>query len=251
MKNLVEDTIEKIRHNQIRPVPKWKHLAKRYGNWMLFGFALLLGGLSFSVSYFLLANLDWDLYRFMHQGKFPFILSILPYFWLILIAIFLTFSLIDIRKSENGYRFSWLRILTITLGIFLMLGIAMSFFGIGRRFDSAISKGVPNYGRHMMVTKETQWMQPVKGLLAGSVLFIGDGEIEIKDLNGKNWKIEIDDKTLVRLGANIGQGEMIKIIGKEIAEDRFRAVEIRPWVGRGMMREGGRNMMNRPGRIDF
>lgn len=235
MKNLIENTIGKIKQQQLKPAPKWKYLARKYGSWGVFGLIVVLGSLSLSAGYFIIANLDWDLYRFMHQSMLGYSLSIFPYFWAILIAIFLAAAFFDIRKTETGYRFSWLKISLITLGSIILLGLIMSLFGIGGRFNSMMTKGVPYYGKHMMVTRESQWMQPEKGFLAGTINSVSDNEIVISDLNRRNWNVQFSEKTLIRPSVDIKQGGMIKIIGKKLGENKFEASEIRPWIGRGMM----------------
>ena len=70
----------------------------------------------------------------------------------------------------------------------------------------------------------------------------------IRDLEEKNWNIKLDEKTLIRPRADIAKGQMIKIIGTQLAGDYFQANEIRPWVGMGQGMMGGNSgrggMMN-------
>ena len=239
MKNLIQDTIRKIENQNITPEPRWKYLLKKYGLWMFFAIVLILGAISFSVALDNSNNLDWDLYRFMHQGRFVYFISILPYFWIILLAIFLIAAFFEIRKTETGYRYSWLKMALITVGGIAIFGILMSLFGIGGKLNSKLVKDIPFYGQHMVTTKESQWMQPSKGFLAGTIVSASENKLEINDLNGEKWNIGIDDETLVKPSANISPEEMIKLIGKKVNEDNFKAEEIRPWKGRGM--GNGRN----------
>lgn len=239
MKNLIQDTIRKIENQNIIPESKWKYLLKKYGLWMFFTIVLILGAISFSVALDNSNNLDWDLYRFMHQGRFVYFISILPYFWIILLVIFLIAAFLEIRKTETGYRYSWLKMALITIGGIAIFGILMLLFGIGGKLNSKLVKDVPFYGQHMVITKEAQWMQPTKGFLAGTIISVSEKKPEIEDLNGKKWNIDIDDETLVKSSANISSAEMIKIIGVKTGENNFKAKEIRPWLGRGMMNSNG------------
>jgi len=174
MKNLIKDTIGKIKDEHIVPEPRWKYLVRKYGVWLLFGLIVIFGAASFSAGYFMLANLDWDLYRLMHQNVFSYSLSIFPYFWAVLIGIFMLIAFLDIRKTETGYRFSWLKISLITIGSIIVFGTAMSFVGLGGRFNAMMANGMPYYAQHMMVTKETQWMQPEAGFLSGTIVSISN-----------------------------------------------------------------------------
>ncbi|HBB36816.1 MAG: hypothetical protein UX02_C0003G0015 [Candidatus Moranbacteria bacterium GW2011_GWC1_45_18] len=247
MKNLIQDTIEKIKEQRISPEPKWKYLVKKYFLWALFAAVLILAAISFSAAYDNANNLDWDLYRFIHQSRFLYILSILPYFWIILIAIFLIAAFFEIRKTETGYRYSWSRILLIIAGGIAVFGGFISLLGFGGKLNSKLVKEVPFYSQHMMVTKESQWMQPSRGFLAGTITYVSENKIGIKDLNSDDWNINIDDNTLVKPSVNISREEMIKIIGTKTDENNFKAKEIRPWTGKGE-RKGSNGQGNRSSR---
>lgn len=247
MKDLIKDTIGKIKKEHLAIEPKWKFLVRKYGAWAVFALIVIFGAVSFSAAYFLLTSLDWDLYRFMNQNMLRYLLSIFPHFWAVMVGIFLVIAFLNIRKTENGYRFSLLKITLITIGSIIVLGLVMSFVGFGGRFNSMMAKGVPYYGRHMMVTKELQWNNPSQGFLAGAIISKTNTELRITDLNNKNWKIMLSEKTLIRPRANVADGQMIKIIGTLVDKDSFQATEIRPWagMGQGMMNVGGyqRGMM--------
>jgi hypothetical protein len=122
-----------------------------------------------------------------------------------------------------------------------VLGFVMSFVGLGGRFNSMMATGVPYYGKHMMVTKEAQWNNPLQGFLSGTIISKTNTELRIVDLNKKTWQVLLDEKTLIRPRANVADGQMIKIIGILVDGDSFQASEIRPWVGmgQGMMGGGG------------
>lgn len=248
MQNLIQDTIEKIEKQRITPEPEWKYLMKKYGLWLLFAIVLILTALSFSVIFDNAKNLDWDLYRFMPQGRFAYFLSMLPYFWIILIAIFLAAAFFEIRKTETGYRYSWPKILLITAGGIAVFGLFLAFFNFGGRLNSKLTQEIPFYSRHMMVTKESQWMQPAKGFLAGTIISVAKNKLEIEDLNNKKWNISLDEKVLIKPAANISQNEMIKIIGEKKDENNFKAREIRPWVGKGMGSGQNREMIKGGGK---
>lgn len=248
MKNLIQDTLKKIETQHIAPEPRWRCSIRKYGLWMIFWVVLILGAISFSVAFDNSSNLDWDLYQFMHQSQLAYFLSVVPYFWIILIAIFSIVAFFEIRRTETGYRYSWLKIFMITFGGILMLWVFMFFLGFGGKFNSLLKDEVPFYGRHMVVTKESQWMQPAKGFLAGTIISASEKKLEINDLDGNDWNIDIDDKTLIKPSVDIYPEETIKIIGTKVDEDNFKAEEIRPWVGRGMgngrngkMMDGGGN----------
>lgn len=246
MKNLIQETIEKIKEKNIIPESRWKYLLKKYALWVLFGIVVMLASISFLAAYENTRSLDWDLYRFMHQNIFMYIFSILPYFWIILIVVFLAATFFEIRKTENGYRYGWLKIFGIIAGSILAFSIFLSLFGAGGRFHSTLSNNFPYYGRHMVVTKESQWMRPEKGFLAGTITSVSGSKLSLKDLNGENWKVQIEKEALIFPAVDVSRGEIVKIIGKKQDGKNFQANEIRPWTGKGMRGRGfGNGMMRR------
>ena len=52
MKNLIAETIEKIKKENVRPEPRWKYLAKKYSVWMSFFAVALIAAAVFSVVIF-------------------------------------------------------------------------------------------------------------------------------------------------------------------------------------------------------
>ncbi|MEI7890573.1 MAG: hypothetical protein WCI36_01255 [bacterium] len=246
MNNLIKDTIGKIKKEHIKPTQKWKFLVKKYSTWLLFGLIVFFGGISFSVAFYLMSSLDWDLYRFVHQNIFSYSLSIFPYFWAFILAVIAFAAFFDLRKTQMGYRFSFAKILVSTFGAIVVLGALLSYLNLGRNFNNMMTNGVPFYGQHMMVTKESQWTNPAGGFLSGTISSYSADNIELIDFSGKKWEIKIDEKTLIRTRAEISNGQMIKIIGTKIDEHVFQAIEIRPWngMGQGMM-GGGRGQMGR------
>lgn len=229
MKNLIESTIKKIKDQQIRPEPKWKYLSKKGAEWFLIGLVIVLGAVAVTTAFTLLLELDWDLHDLLHQSKLFFAFTSLPYFWLLLLIFFAILAFLEIRRTENGYRFSWGKILGIILVGIFVFGAIFSWAGYGQNFNRMM-KSMPYYEQNIM-DKESQWMRPEKGLLAGAILSVSDKSLSVKDLKGGEWIVSIESETLIRPMADIAVGEKIKIIGKKQDDASFVATEIRPWVG--------------------
>lgn len=239
MKDLIKETIEKIKDQGITPEPRWKFLVKKYGMWAGFGVIVLLGAISFSIAFDLLSQLDWDLYRFAHQSAVLYSLSLLPYFWIVIVGILLALAFLDLQKTETGYRYGWLKVSLASIGGIVVVGFVFFLIDLGGKSNTLLVKDIPYYGQHMMMTKEKQWMQPDNGFLSGTLIAINDEKLEINDLNGQKWNVILDDKTLIRPVVNIAKGEIIKIIGLKKDINTFQATEIRPWMGPGMMNGSG------------
>ncbi len=239
MKNLIKDTLEEIQKRHIKPEPKWKYLAKKYSLWFIFGLVVVFSAVAISAGYSNVNNLDWDLYRFVHRSRLAYYFSIVPYFWLVLAVIFLVAAFFEIRRTESGYRYGWLAISGLIIGGTLIFAMFFGYFNFGGKFNSAVAENFPRYSRHMMMTKETQWMQPEKGLLAGTIVSVSGDKLEIVDFDGEDWNILTDESTLIRPAVEISKNENIKIIGEKQDTENFKAQEIRPWNGMGKMNMSG------------
>ena len=231
---LINETIEKIKQQKIVPQAKWMYMLKRYLKWFAFALTICLSAISLSVIFFVVVGLDWDLHRFMQMSQFHHAFLILPRFWILLVILLMIIAFFEMRKTDVGYRYSWQKILVISVGMAAVFTILFSFAGMGKRFNSTAANKIPGYGRHI-ITKETQWMQPEKGLLAGTVKDMNDDVVILKDLQGENREVVLNENTFIRPMAKINKDEMIKIIGKN-KDGRFYAIEIRPWIGKGERR---------------
>jgi hypothetical protein len=244
MNNLIQDTLNKIKKEHIAPEPRWRFLLRKFGAWLLVSLAVFLGAAAISIVYFLLSQLDWDLHRFMHQNIILYFFSMMPYFWIIFLWIIIFGAFLGVRKTETGYRFSWLKIILVISLIIIVTGFIISIIGLDRRLNNAMIGRMPFYAQNI-ATMEKQWMQPEQGFLAGTIDAVSNNEIILKDLNASTWNVQLDEKTLVRQAVTLAEGQMIKIIGNKEAEQKFSATEIRPWKGQGMKGAGqGRNNRN-------
>jgi hypothetical protein len=241
MKDLIANTLEKIKNEHIRPEAKWKYILKKYAFWLIFGLFLALGVVSFATAIAIIFNLDWNLYAFCSKNSLIYNFSILPYFWLILILFFLGLAFWDIRISENGYRFNRIKILFSLAGALFLLAIGISFFGLGEKVDQTLRKKMPYYAKHLTITKEAQWSQPEKGFLAGTISSVNEKEIKLIDSNGNLWKISITEDTFIKPSASLVKNEKIKVIGSLENSETFHAKEIRTWGSRGNRQTSERN----------
>lgn len=234
MSDVVKKTLEKIKKDHLEPESRWNFLMQNFSRWLFAWIFIALGAIAISVVYYLVGQLDWDLPQVIGRNYFLYALAILPYFWLVILILFLVVSFWGIRKTERGYRFSRLKVVSITALSFVLLGLFFYFLGLSKQANNLVIKNVPQFIHHT-VTKETQWMQPGQGLLAGKIIEIGKDEFQLEDLRKKNWAVNFNEETIIRPAVNLSPGEMIKIIGNQKTDNLFEAKEVRPWEGRGMM----------------
>lgn len=218
IKNASDKAIEIINQNNIKPIPKWELGLKNGALWMGIVVTILTGGIAMAVVMYMIESNDWDLYYF-------------PYFWLVILLVLITGTLISYRKTKRGYRTELVKLIVVIVGLSGMAGVAFAKTGMGKKIDSMIAKDIPVY-RQLAPMKYQMWMRPEEGYLTGEIEKKADSQLQIRDLEGKTWKIQLDETTNVRGRVGLVVGELIKIEGEKTKSNEFKADEIRPWNNR-------------------
>lgn len=240
MSNLSSSVLEKIKTENITPIPRWQFLLRGYVIWATFIISLFVGALGFSISLFLITHNDLLTSHFDGLNLIQTILIAVPIFWLLLTGFFVTLAYYNFKHTNKGYRYGVLGIFVINLLISVVLGFGLYLTGVSATLNSIFNDSIPYYNQ-VADLRDQVWMRPEQGYLSGDILSIisKNSAISIKDLNGINWNVNIEN-ALIRPSANINVGSRIKILGTQLDATNFQASEIRPWSG--MMT--GSNMMD-------
>ena len=113
--------------------------------------------------------------------------------------------------------------------ISITLGTGLYFNGFSERLENVFSEKIPYYNR-LVYSCEEQWMKPERGLLAGTIIETGlpENSFILRDLENNRWKIETS-KVIWKGKLTPTTNLKIKLIGKLIDDNNFKATEIRPW----------------------
>ncbi|HRY63037.1 MAG TPA: hypothetical protein P5267_00300 [Patescibacteria group bacterium] len=230
MTELSDKILTTIQEQGLKPAPKASFRLKNFLLWALFGLSILVGALSVGVSIFLLANQEWDLYQYVTGNPLAFLLLVLPYFWLVVIIIFIAFGFYNYQHTKFGYRLPLLRLAIIYLLATLILGLGAYRFGLGHRLNNFFNEQLPGY-QHLNY-EHYLWQKADQGLLAGEIISLTPTGFILEDLKGDHWQVNALTAILVN-GATLAPQEQIKIIGERSDVNKFLAREIRPWCGCG------------------
>jgi len=228
-KSISQEILEKIQNKEIQPKPKWHFLLKDYVVWT-FGFiSLFIGSLSFSAILYMLVNNDWDVYDRISGSWLGFMLTTLPYFWLIFLLIFILAAYYNFRHTKGGYRFE-IRNLVIGSIIFSMLFGAFLFkIGVGQAIDNMLANN-QNFYKHFINRRAHVWTQTENGLLAGVLLEAQDEHtMIIRDMEGFLWQVDVSELKSPPITLVIGQP--IRILGEDLGGGIFEAEAILPMRG--------------------
>jgi hypothetical protein len=224
--SISKDTLNQIEAKKIKPKPKWQFLLKNYLIWSIAGIAALIGSLAMAVIIYIAVNRDWFLYsQKIHRPPLGNFLLDLPIIWIILLLIVVFIALYDVRHSKTGYKYSVYLIVIGSLLIIFVCGIIGHYFGLGAGIDKRAGQKIPFY---RSIEKQTfnLWTEVENGHLGGKfVRKIDDNTIEIRDLAGKTWQVDITniENPLFK------EGEKLKIIGDKTDDNTFKAQDIHFW----------------------
>jgi len=238
MNNISDQVFKQIKENKIKPKPRWYFLTKNYFIWSMFGISIILGSFAFSMILFIIKQLDWDIYHYIGDSFLKTVFISLPYLWLIFLILFIGVAYYNFIHTKRGYRFRFVSILLISLIFSILLGTVLYSNGLSKNLENIFSEKIPYYNR-LVYTCEKQWMQPERGLLAGTIIETGlpDNNFILMDLDNNRWKIRVG-KAIWKGKLTPATGLKIKLIGKLMEDNNFEAVEIRPWQGQGIFMKG-------------
>jgi len=238
-----DSVLKQIKTQKIAPKAKWKFLAKNVLFWVLFGLSVLFSAIGVSVVIFAFMETDFDLFSYLGGSGMQRILSLLPIFWLLLFAIFVGVALFGFRKTKGGYRFSVSRLLLINVILGIFLGTICYNLGGAEQFENIFANNVRFY-HGIRDQRIKRWARPEGGRLAGEIIEMKNDKIFLlNDFDQKEWIV--DAKNLIQEPFfDLKSGMKVRMIGKEVSKNKFKAEIIQPWRRRpeiGLKRPRGFN----------
>lgn len=224
--------IRELTTKHIKPIPRWEFVSKNYIVWIISFLFVILGGIAFSIILYAGTESDFSLLTSLPHSKIQFLISSLPFFWIFFLVGFLIISIFGARHTKTGYRYSFLKILRVNILLSILLGGLFFYTGGAQKIENIVARKIPAY-RNLEEQQMLKWSDPLNGFLAGVILENKkEAGFLIKDFSGQEWEIDMQE-ALIRPGVSLEQGGRIKIIGKILEENIFKAQEIRNWKGPG------------------
>lgn len=218
---------EKIKNNDIKPIPKWHFLLKHGFLWILLLILIIVAAVAVGVAIFEFSDVEWDLRPMLGIPLLPFIFRVFPYFWLLLCGAIAALAYFNFMATPKGYKFPSYQIVLFGILVIILTGTAFHYLGMTRGIrDRAFETPFIN---NFMHNKEAIWNMPENGLLAGVIIEYDQTSAAIRSFDGKDWIVNIEELKLPQ-NNKIEEGQKVKIIGKKTGDGQFKAVEARPWM---------------------
>lgn len=225
-----EKIINKIKSQEIKPVPRYQFLLRKIAIWSGFLFFIAIGAISFSVILYTIQQSSFDLLNHLNHSGLEFFLVLFPIVWLLSLLVFLLASMWIIKKSRKGYKWSTGKWLGYSTAFSIVLGTLFFISGGANWFENSFANQVEVY-QSIEEKKIKIWSMPDKGNLSGIIDSFSKDTLYIRDLKQNSWKINMADAFIAPM-VIMDKGEQIKINGKILDENVFKATDIRPWGGK-------------------
>jgi hypothetical protein len=249
-KNISDSVMEKITEHKIIPKARWEFLLKNYFVWGVGVLAALVGGVATSGIIFVFQNSDWFMYRRLSGSFFSHAGAFLPLLWIMLLVGFACLAVYQMKHTKRGYTYPVVALIGANILISTVLGVVLYRIGYAHILDVRTGMVLPMY-ESVEQKRETLWVQPENGLLAGLVVSATeDGVFLLQDYKGDMWEVsdglldEVDSLVLLSV-------DEIGIVGTQTGDFLFEACAVRPWNIAGQhqgMREEMKLRMVRAGR---
>jgi len=228
-KDFGENFLHQIKEKHILPKPKWQFLLKNFVIWSLGFFSLILGAASMSLIFYMIGNEDVGAYGRAGSNLLEALSFIIPFFWVICLAIFALAVYFYVKHTKKGYKYSTKKIILIIIGASLILGAIFNAIGLDRVIDDVLGERAPFYDQ-VINPRLKYWSDTENGRLTGLVISqISPLEYGLIDRQGEDWVTllpaeETDDIMVV--------GRPVMLVGAKIDNHKFMIKEILP-VGPG------------------
>jgi len=231
-KNFNDNVLQKIKAEKILPKPKWRFLLKNSLIWILGILSLILGAVSTSLVFYMVTGEDSGVGR-DGASVFEAFFFVIPFFWIICLAIFALSVFYYIKHTKKGYKYSAKKIILFIIGASLLFGGLLNLIGADRVIDDELGERAPFYDR-VINPRLDYWSNPDSGRLTGLVVLKQGQAIYLVDRSGTTWVV----MTTNEKDANkISIDHPVKLIGKKIGEHGFLIKEVLSvGPGRGFFR---------------
>ncbi|MCO6489566.1 MAG: hypothetical protein J5I98_14165 [Phaeodactylibacter sp.] len=234
-----EKLLQKIKEEQAEPAPRWHFAVKNQLLWAAFGLAAVLGALAFSVILFAIQQTDFSILSHLSHSGLELFLGLLPFFWIILLVVFLLIAMYSVQYSRRGYKFTLARLVGYSAALSILLGTLFFIGGGAQRLEQAFAVNVSIY-ESIQEKKVKLWSMPEAGYLSGEIVETGLDAFQLKDFQGNTWTIRYGGAFIPPV-VLLERGEKVKLVGEIEDDGAFAASEVRPWGGMGSRKgEGGR-----------
>jgi len=198
-KNLSNDILNRIKKENIKPIPKIVFILIFVWKLFLIFSLSLLTSIFVSILVFHFANIETLFFEKIWIFKTLEIL--LPFFWILLVLISSGFTYYLFYKLLNGYRYRFSIVIITNFIIYLILWIWFFQFDIPDKIEQLAIANIKDEKLKDFLSLEYRleklWQNPEEWMLWGKILKVQKDKMLIEDFKWKKWIIEFYKWTLI------------------------------------------------------
>jgi len=227
-KNTLIDSIEKSLC-EIEPKNSWRFILHNVLFWTFGIVAVIFGAAAFAVIIFALKHSGHDLSVIMYESKIGHLMHVLPYLWLVSMAIFWFSAQKLIRLTDCGYRFDFKKIFLVLIGTSLILGFVLDIVRAGDYLDRRAGEMIPFY-KPLRIIHQGDWSAAYEGRLGGTLLgSIIDQQVTLEGFDQGIWQLDLSEYGEV-WGAYYEDGDQVRVIGVLQEGGVFYVCGMHAWI---------------------
>jgi hypothetical protein len=211
--DLKSKVLELIERDKIKPTTKLYFSIKDKTLWSLMLISILICSISFSVMIFSFTNSEAGFYQLTHDNFMDFVLSVMPYLWIVVFVMFAIVGYENFKHTNKGYKYSFTFIIIFGLIVNMLFGLIIHYAGLSKIIDQDVSADSIFIKSSESLKKEI-WNQPERGIISGNVVSIIDGSstFVLKDFNNNLWVVSSQNIPGVSMSL-ISTSSEIRVIG--------------------------------------
>ncbi len=230
---LKDSVIGRLAAENVTPRSRWFFRSRECVVWFLWLLSVLIGSLVVGVLLFLMTYRQYALYEATHDSFLSFLISTLPFLWIVTFLALVLTAIYNLRHTKRGYRYPLWTLMLTSVALSGVGGALLHVSGQGYALDRYLGEQLAAYTSE--VKKEKQlWQQPEQGRLLGQSILetvAPTSTIVFEDSLGGRWRVEISDLSDEEL-LLLNSKELVRMFGQPInlSAKVFHACGVFPWL---------------------
>lgn len=231
--------LARIQSEQLKPTPRYAFIAREGIVWGLWGLSVLAGALALAVTVYDGLSAEYALYEATHDNFWTFLVSVLPYIWVIIFAAMAALAVVGIRHTKYGYRYATGYIIGSSLLCSVLGAILFHFLGFGYALDTVLGHQIDQY-MSMEKMELALWQAPDQGRLIGVLVPVliasttSNPALQFEDSAGKTWTISQNELNLAEMQL-LQTRDRVRLLGTTTDATSFHICGVFPLMyGRAM-----------------
>ncbi len=230
--DLKNSVLERLVREEVKVTPKMWFQCQECMTWVLWAGSVLFGALAVAVVAMVATQSRYSYFEATHNSTFEFVVSALPYIWLVVFAAMALLAYFNLRHTKRGYKYPFAHIIASSLVFSLIGGVLLHVVGVGTMVDRELGKRMPMY--MSQEKKELMlWQNPAEGRLVGNITSkdVGTDMVTFVDVDGADWSLEIMELRNIDR-RQLFSGEQVRILGITTTSTKatLHTCGVFPWI---------------------